>query len=554
MMKSKDRSLLKKTLTQTVSAHKKLTAALVLIIAAAIVTSLLPPLVLERGVNLLGEQKAIPFVLCLMYFLFIVLSDVAESAQNAVITIFGQKMTHAIRSVLSEKLTRLPAEYFHTHKSGDTTSIFTNDGDAIDVLYSDGIVSMIADCFKLIAILIVIYTRSWGLGLLITAAAPLLYLFTRRCQKRMNAAQLDNRRAIAKVSGHVPETLRCFRMIRTFHAEKHMEGTYDGYIKDSYSAVERSNLIDSIYSPVILLVQATITAVMMVLAARGSAFRAAFGLSVGSAVAMISYVGKIFTPLENIGMEIQNIQAAAAAFTHIESFLSEPEWEPAKKENPQKDTICFDHVTFGYEPARPVLRDLSFEILPGENITFAGRTGAGKSTIFRLLIGLYEPDQGKISLGVHSPCAIKPEERRGLYGWVEQTFSPVPGTIRDQITLYEDYSENAIEKALSLSGLNQFLGSLPDGLNTVMDERLFSKGQLQLLSIARAVVGDPKILFLDEITASLDAETETRVLAALRSSARGRTVLSISHRLSQSIGDTRVIEIAPVLEKEDKVL
>jgi ATP-binding cassette subfamily B multidrug efflux pump len=544
-MKNNDSSLLKKTLNRTVSAHKKLTVALVLIIAAAIIASLLPPLILEKGVNLLGEQKAIPFALCLAYFLLIVLADVTESAQNAVITIFGQKMTHAIRSVLSEKLTRLPAEYFHTHKSGDTTSIFTNDGDAIDVLYSDGIVSMIADCFKLVAILIVIYTRSWGLGLLITGATPLLYLFTRWCQKRMNAAQLDNRRAIAKVSGHVPETLRCIRMIRTFHAEKHMEDTYDGYIKESYNAVERSNLIDSVYSPVILLVQAVITAVMMVLAARGSAFRAAFGLSVGSAVAMISYVGKIFSPLENIGMEIQNIQAAAAAFTHIETFLAEPEWQPEKKEVPQKDTICFDHVTFGYEPSRPVLKDLSFEIQPGENITFAGRTGAGKSTIFRLLIGLYEPDEGEVSLGFHSPVALRPEERRGLYGWVEQTFSPVPGTIRDQITLYEDYSDEAIQKALSLSGLTSFIDSLPEGIDTAMDERLFSKGQLQLLSIARAVVSDPKILFLDEITASLDAETEARVLAALRSSAKGRTVLSISHRLSQSIGDTRVIEVTP---------
>lgn len=545
-MKNKNSSLLKKTLQQTVHTHKKLTASLVLIIAAAIIASLLPPLILEKGVNLLSEQKVISFALCLIYFLFIVLADVTESAQNAVITIFGQKMTHAIRSVLSEKLTRLPAEYFHTHKSGDTASLFTNDGDAIDVLYNNGIVSMIADCFKLIAILIVIYTRSWGLGLLITAAAPLLYLFTRWCQKRMKAAQLDNRRAIAKVSGHIPETLRCLRMIRTFHAEKHMEDTYDTYIKESYRAVERSNLIDSIYSPVILLIQAALTAIMMVLAAQGNVYRVAFGLSVGSAVAMISYIGKIFSPLENIGMEIQNIQAAAAAFTHIETFLAEPEWQPAKKEVSQNDTIRFDHVTFGYESANPVLKDLSFEIQPGENITFAGRTGSGKSTIFRLLIGLYEPDQGTVSLASHNPCTLKPEERRSLYGWVEQTFSPVPGTIRDQITLYENYSEKAIAKALSLSGLTQFIDSLPDGLDTVMDEQLFSKGQLQLLAIARAVVSDPKILFLDEITASLDAETETRVLAALHSSVQGRTVLSISHRLSQSIGDTRIIEINPI--------
>ena len=525
------------------SRSRKLVILLILIIAGSVITSLIPPLVLEKAVNRLSNHQPVSFLLALSYFLFIVLADMLESLQNACITIFGQKMTHSIRSALCNKLSHLPAQYFHTHKAGEIESVFTNDGDTIDVLYSDGIVSMIADCFKLIAILIVIFTRSIGLGLLLAAVTPFLYLFTRWCQKKMNNAQLKNRRAIARVNSHVPETIRCIRMIHGFHAQKYMEDTYDAYIQESYQATDQGNIIDSIYSPVILITQAAVTAVMMIFAARGHTFRAFFGLSVGSAVAMIAYVGKIFSPLENIGMEIQNIQAASAAIQHIRAFLQEPEWNPSKTEPVHDDAIHFDHVTFGYEPSEPVLRNLSFAIQSGENVTFAGRTGAGKSTIFRLLTGLYAPDQGNISLAGHCPVGLTPQERRKIYGLVTQQFNAVPGTVRDQITLYNAYTEEEIEEALTLSDLKDVIASLPQGLDTPMNEKLFSKGQLQLLAIARTVVSHPSILLLDEVTASLDAETEARVINALRASSKGRTVISISHRLSQSIGTTRIIEI-----------
>lgn len=525
------------------SRNRKLVNLLILIIAGSVITSLIPPLVLEKAVNRLSSHQPVSFLLALSYFLFIVLADMLESLQNACITIFGQKMTHSIRSALCNKLSRLPAQYFHTHKAGEIESVFTNDGDTIDVLYSDGIISMIADCFKLIAILAVIFTRSIGLGLLLTAVTPFLYLFTRWCQKKMNKAQLKNRRAIARVNSHVPETIRCIRMIHGFHAQKYMEDTYDAYIQKSYQATDQGNIIDSIYSPVILITQAVVTAIMMIFAARGHAFRAFFGLSVGSAVAMIAYVGKIFSPLENIGMEIQNIQAASAAIQHIRTFLQEPEWNPSETEPVHDDAIHFDHVTFGYEPSEPVLKNLSFAIQSGENVTFAGRTGAGKSTIFHLLTGLYAPDQGNISLAGRCPAAMTPQERRKIYGLVTQQFNAVPGTVRDQITLYDTYTEEEIDEALTLSDLKDVIASLPQGLDTPMNEKLFSKGQLQLLAIARAVVSHPSILLLDEVTASLDAETEARVINALRASSKGRTVISISHRLSQSIGTTRIIEI-----------
>lgn len=540
----KKNELLNQSLRGVLKKNSRLAVGLVILIVSSVAASLIPPLVLEKVVNRLTAGESISLMLALSYFLFIVLSDVLESLQNAGITIFGQKITHGIRSALCKKLSRLPAEYFHTHESGKTASVFTNDGDAIDVLYSDGVVSMAADLFKVIGILIVIFTKSLGLGILVAAVTPLLFWFTRTCQKRANRAHLANRKAIAKVNGHVPETLRCIRMIHVLHVQKHMEDTYDGYIKESYDAVDKSNIVDSIYSPVILVTQAAVTAVMMVLAAAGDTYRAFFGISVGTAVAMMAYVNRIFSPLENIGMEIQNIQAAAAAFNHIEAFLEEPEWNPGITEPAPSDGVVFDHVTFGYEKDHQVLSDLSFEVKKGELVTFAGRTGAGKTTIFRLLTGLYAPDQGTVSLAGACPCGLKPEQRRHLFGYVEQNFAPVPGTVRDQITLYDrSITKEQIDQALDLSELREAVDALPEGLDTPMREGMFSKGQFQLLSIARAVVLDPKVLLLDEVTASLDAGTEARVIQALKSSAKGRTVLTISHRLSEAIGSDRIIEI-----------
>ncbi len=542
-MKNKQR-LLRSFLREQAGENRGTLVLMILLIAGSIIASLLPPLVLEQVVNHLTAGQAVSLGLAISYFALIVISDILESLQNAAITVFGQKMTHGIRSALCAKLSRLPSEYFHTHKAGEIASIFTNDGDTIDVLYSDGVVSMFADCFRLVGILVVIFTRSVGLGILLLIAFPLLFLFTRWSQKTSKSAQLDNRRAIACVNSHVPETIRCLRMIHGFHAEKHMEDTYDGYIRESYDAVDRGNIIDSIYSPVILISQAAVTAVMMIFAAGGSGYRTLFGISVGSAVALISYIGSVFAPLENIGMEIQNIQAAGAAITHIRDFLAETEWQKTETRPSADPNVSFLDVSFSYEAGRPVLQDLSFTIEPGENVTFAGRTGAGKSTIFSLLCGLYEPDKGVVSLQGENPCLLPDEKKRHLFGLVEQQFITVPGSIRDQITLYDSSCTEAdIEEALNVAGLSDVIDRIPDGLNAPMDEKLFSKGQLQLLSIARAIVCHPKVLLLDEITANLDADTEARVIKALETSAQGRTVISISHRLSQSIGRTRIIEV-----------
>ena len=192
----------------------------------------------------------------------------------------------------------------------------------------------------------------------------------------------------------------------------------------------------------------------------------------------------------------------------------------------------------------PVLSEYSFTISEGENVTFVGRTGAGKSTIFRLLTGLYTPQSGQIKVAGIDPAVLAPADRRKLFGIVEQKFHIVPGNVRDQITLYDsEISDQMVEDALSSVQMLDVIGNLKDGLDTTMHSDLFSQGQLQLLAIARAMVTSPSILLLDEITANLDSNTETQVLEAIKKAAESRTVLSISHRYSNILKNERIIQM-----------
>ena len=542
-----DNSPFMKSIKKSVKRNPGSAVVMCLCVIGAVVTAMLPPLILERGVNLIATGRNIPFTLAAAYFGMIVLADILESAQGASIVLFGQKLTHGLRSDLCRKLNRLGAGYFTSHESGRITSIFVNDADTIDALYSNGIVSMIADLFKISSILVIIFAKSPGLGILLLCVTPFLFWMTRIFQKNTLCAQLDNRIAVAKVNNHIPETLHNIRMIHVFQKERYMEEKYDEYISESYHAVNRSNFYDSIYSPIILLTQAVMIAVMMIGAAQGSSMQQSFGMNVGSAVAVISYVGKIFAPLESIGMEIQSIQSAMAGVKNINAFLKEE--EPSENDKcilPDKyhQDIVFQNVTFGYKPEMPVFSEYSFTISEGENVTFVGRTGAGKSTIFRLLIGLYTPQSGQIKVAGIDPTVLAPADRRKLFGMVEQKFHIVPGNVRDQITLYDsEISDQMVEDALSSVQMLDVVRNLKDGLDTTMHSDLFSQGQLQLLAIARAMVTSPSILLLDEITANLDSNTETQVLEAIKKAAESRTVLSISHRNSNVLKNERIIQV-----------
>ena len=529
--------------------HHLLTVGTILCVAASVVASLLPPLLLARIIDGLTAGIPLTFVAVLLYFGSLALEGVLSSAQESLLVLFGQKMTHALRSEMSQKLTRLPASTLVGQNPGEVATRFSGDVDTVEALFTSGIISMVADACRILSIMAVIAVKNTGLALILLLVLPLFAVFTRHVQKRMLAAQLDHRRAVAAVSGQVPETLHNIRTIRALGLETYMERRYDRCIGDSYAAMERTNFYDAVYSPVVLVLNAVVVGIVMLLSASGNAtILTLFGMSVGTSVAVINYISRIFAPIESLGMEIQTIQSAMAGVKRIDAFLNQPERAiPAAREKAARGDVGFSHVTFGYGE-KHVLNDFSMTVKQGEQVTLIGRTGAGKSTVFKLLLGLYQPESGAVTIGGVNVSDITDQERRTCIGCVEQHFSRVPGTVLEQITLGDpQVTEEMAKKAARLVGMEAAIQTLPDGYDTVCTDGMFSQGEWQLLSIARAAAADPPILLLDEITANLDAETEAHVLAALRRAAEGRTVLSISHRIYENLGG-RTLEIHPLDE------
>ncbi len=544
---------------RTVLKQKILSMGIVLAVVGAIVTALLPPWILGSIVDSITGGNNVPVTLILLYFAFTVLTGLTESLRESLLTVFGQKITHALRSSLMDKYTHLTAEELTHQEPGTVVSRFVGDVDTVENLFTSGIISMFADACKIVSILVVIWMKNAGLALVLLVLLPFLYWFTRTVQKNMLKAQIENRQAVGRASGHVPETLHNIRTIHTLGKERYMEQRYDEYIAESYRAVDRTNFYDAIYSPVILILNAIVVAVVMLFSASGNtAVLTLFGMSAGTAVAVINYISQIFTPVESLGMEIQTIQSAIAGVHRINEFyaLEElPETEninvdvlenavttdPVNSGATNVPFVELQHVDFGYDD-REILHDLSFTVQTGEQVTLSGRTGAGKSTIFKLLLGLYEPQNGKVRIKGRETTKIPDSEKRSLYGYVEQTFHRVPGTVRDQITLYDErFTQEDVREAAKIAGLDATIEQLEKGYDTPCTPEIFSQGQWQLLSIARAAVAKPKLLLLDEITANLDAQTEEEVLQALKRASEGRTVISISHRVNAETG--RVIPI-----------
>lgn len=553
----KQKRQVKSVILETIKKQKMLSAGILTAVIGAVVAALIPPLILAKIIDTVTAGNEAAFSVILLYFVLLALAGILEAAREGLLTVFGQKITHALRSSLMDKFVSLTADSVNKQEPGTLVSRFVGDVDTVENLFTSGIISMFADVCKIISILVVIWFQNRGLTLVLLVLLPFLFWFTRHVQKNMLAAQIENRKAVGRASGHVPETLHNIRTIHCLAKEAYMEERYDTYIGESYAAMERTNFYDAVYSPVILILNAVVVAVVMLLSASGNHMVLTFfGMSAGTAVAVINYISQIFSPVESLGMEIQTIQSAIAGIHRINEFFALEEKQIVEKDSETAAEECveqmagghsenktadvpfveFRDVTFGYDE-HVVLDHLNLKVMDAEQVTLAGRTGAGKSTILKLLLGLYEPQGGEVLIHGRPAVTVREEEKRKLFGYVEQTFHMVPGTVRDQITLYDEtIPADRVKAVAELTGLDDVIESSENGYDTKCTPELFSQGQWQLLSIARAAVAEPQMLLFDEITANLDAETEKAVLLALKRVAKDRTVISISHRTSAELG------------------
>lgn len=545
-----ENSLIKKAMMKVVKSNIKVVILLVFTICGVIITSLIPPQLLKYIIdnNLIPKNNDKLLILAITYIVVIMFIGIFDFVKEAAITILGQKITKEIRMEMMEKLERINAAFFSSNGSGAIVSRFTNDVDAINSLFTSGIVGMIVDCFKVIGIIISIWIFSEKLGVIALILLPIIFCITRLFQKRMLKAQLNNRILVGKVNNHISESLKNVQMIKAYSKEAYMEENYTECLLSNFETVEKVNFYDSVFPPIIQIIRAIVIGTIVILSSKQLNY---LGMSIGMIAASIELISSLFTPIENLGMEFQNIQQAISGISRVDDFYNEI--EDSSKDNKIKSEdiisdagdirIAFNDITFEYEGGVPVLKRINLKLEQNEKVTFVGRTGVGKTTLFKLIMGLLKPSKGSITINGVDVYDIPNSEKRRIFGYVDQSFHFIKGTIADQISMQDErITREEIEKALKFVGLIEYISSFEKGMDTeVINDSMFSQGQKQLLAIARAIVTNPPILLFDEITANLDSITEERIVTVLQKVRNNKTILSISHRLSSMMASDTIV-------------
>ncbi len=541
-----------------------LTILLFLSILFCALSGLLPPFLLRYLIDnyipgiINGNTDSVSLSLfSILYFLSYFLVGFFEVIENYLITLFGQKMIHSLRYEMIKKTHRMKACYFTSHGTGEIQSRIMDDVYSIETLFASGIVSLLVSFVKIIGILVSIFTFSWMLGVILFLLIPLIYLLTRKISKIMFQANIMNKKSTNRQANLISETINNMETVQLLNKENYRQDIYEEEVKKSYEYKDKTAWLDALFSPVVELIKAlliSLVSLLVYLSLKNDNAVLSFGISAGTFAASLTLISNLFSPLQNIGKEIQTMQDGISGVHRVEEFMNEKEINEKdasltyeKIFSKEKESfLSFDHLSFRYDDGNEnVFSNLNFEIKEKEKVIFVGRTGAGKTTLFKLILGLENPTEGRILLNGYDVSMIKDGEKRKIFGYVEQGFASIDGTIMEQITLKdEQYSLEDVRKVMKIVSLDDYvLHHIPSGYDAKFSMDDFSRGQLQLLSLARALLSDPKILLLDEISANLDSRMEMEIIDAISRCMKDRTVISISHRLSDQLGFERTIEI-----------
>ena len=499
----------------------------------ATTVQLLVPKVAQSMVN--NFSKGVSGVLISGVIALFIISALVNALSGTLLGFFGENVVANLRKLLWNKILRFPVNYFDNVKTGTLTSRLVNDSDQIKNLLSVSFPSSVTSIFQLIGALTIMLFMDWRMTLIMFIAVPLVMTVMRPLMRKTRQVGRQRQDELADFSGKAEETLNEIRLVKSSNAENYEAKSGNQMVNNLFKIGLKEAIYDSIASPLM----GTVMMALMVGVLAYGAHRVATGtMTIGTMFAFLMYLFQIIGPVSMMARLFTDLSKANGATDRIQELMSELEenFTAGKTYDVAGKPLQMQNVNFAYEKSQPILKDVSFTANPNSTVAFVGPSGSGKSTIFSLIERYYQPTSGKITIGDMEIDQISLENWRKQIGFVSQDSAIMAGTIRHNLTygLNDNYTDEQLWQVLKLAYADGFVKEMSDGLDTQVGERgvKVSGGQRQRLAIARAFLRDPKILMLDEATASLDSESEAMVQKALAKLMKGRTTLTIAHRLS----------------------
>jgi len=481
------------------------------------------------------------------YIFVAIATYAAQSTQNYLIEWLFSKMEYDLRDDIFDHIQKLSIGYFADKEPGSIVSRATNDIDKLSELISSGIITAAADLLTLVGIVIIMFSLNWELSLVSFAVIPVMLVWMVVWGKQVRTVYRETRKSIASVSAQMEESVSGIKEIQSFSKEDETKKEFQNVNESNRAANTEAGRVMSAFYPTVTFFTSIGQALVLWF---GGIAVIQHAVTVGTLFIFMSYITRFFQPIQELSNIWTSIQSAFAAAERVFNIIDTPidikDSPDSEPMSPIKGEIVYDHMSFGYEKDRPVLRDIDLTIKPNTTVAFVGPTGVGKTTMINLLYRFYDPVEGRILIDGKDLKTIRVESLRTQMGIVLQDPFLFSGTIMDNIRYSRPTASDeevvAVSKAI---GAHDFIARLPEGYQTEVKERggRLSVGQRQLVSLARALIADPRILIMDEATSSIDAYTELLIQNAMDKILQGRTTIVIAHRLSTIRNADKIIVI-----------
>jgi len=517
--------------------HKARTAAVIISVATVTLLALVPAQILKVIVDdiIPGGDGERLLTAALVYAATYVAIGLVTFIKDVILLSTSQRITEKLRCEMMAHVQRMTYTELVSTDSGTLEAYFNNDVDSINELFTSGAADMATDLFKMAGIVISIFIFSTAFGIIVLCVLPVLVLFTSLVRKGMLKAQLKTKALEGNVNKILLENVENIEQLKANKALHYATDKYDMILSSHFKASQASNFYDAVFSPVMQIIKNAVLCGVLLLC--GYNLGGVFGMSIGAVIAALSLLTDLFAPIENLGMEIQTIQKSVAAVKRINGFFKMSE-EPEKTCLNLKNTeIVYENVSFAYGE-KEVIKNFSLTVCDGERIALQGPSGVGKSTILKLAMGLIKPGCGTVTIGGRENYLFDSDMRKELFAIVYQDPFFSGGSVYEEISLKDKtITKEQVKSALCAVGLG-YVENLDERLN----DKEYSSGELALFNIARVIVRDPKIIFLDEMNAKIDPVTGKQIIRLIENLSMGKTVISINH-YGEALSGARVIKL-----------